>query len=783
MFNKTQSAYVALRNIVSERSNPLVVWMGAGLSKPAGLPMWTELKQVLHSELENKIATLTPDEAKKLISHKAASERAQSPWRALEQLKSGLGQTTYRTILRQAMSNAECVAVPEIYHLVWRLKPSGILNLNIDRLATRAFNEVRPGQVLNEFSSADIGGSTHVLKSPHPFLCNLHGIVSNESSWVFTSKELRILLEDDAYTTFIDACITTRTIVFLGLSVDDIAVGGHLERLKSHNVDYGVSFWITSRQDRKTDDWAERTGIRVIRYNDSNHHAELTECLQDMLSFVPRDTPSSPVRPSVVVAMSTVPSPQSLAKEEPECIRSVLNSKASKLLAEESADGTAAYERFCSEYARAIHVSWYVSVDPPDNRLFGYQLEQEVDEGAFGRVFRARNHDGDIVAVKILREDVRRNLEMLHSFRRGVRSMNILSTHSLSGMVPYREAWEIPACVVMDFIEGPNLRRAVEQKNIETWQEVLVVATQITDILYRAHQLPERVLHRDLRPENIMLRDYYLTPDNLDVVLLDFDLSWHRDAVGKSVCHPSTVSGYLAPEQTQRDGRVSTRNALVDSYGLGMTLYFMRTGQDPSPGITRDVQEWTAEVLRGLVSYRCVGWLSIPRRYARLIATATRYQQSERWDVAQIYGELQRLSEAEANPQSVQSAELVAEELASRAGLQYTWNHDHNAAECQLASGVLAIIRGEEIERRVSLSVSWRSTGKEEFKRVSKWIPGAIASATATLRASGWITGPPDRTESHTAVVESHIPVNSATRNLDVTAKSICDAIKKLTFR
>jgi serine/threonine protein kinase len=80
-----------------------------------------------------------------------------------------------------------------------------------------------------------------------------------------------------------------------------------------------------------------------------------------------------------------------------------------------------------------------------------------------------------------------------------------------------------------------------------------------------------------------MLNDYYSATGEWQVVVLDFDLSWHRGSVERSVVHGSTLLGYLAPEQIQPIQGVSTRHAAVDSFGLGMLLFFLISGHNPLP--------------------------------------------------------------------------------------------------------------------------------------------------------------------------------------------------------
>ena len=66
-------------------------------------------------------------------------EQEQNNWRAFEQLKTHLGQTTFRTRIRNILNPSSSIEPPPIYEKIWRLRPHGVLTLNIDRLATKAY--------------------------------------------------------------------------------------------------------------------------------------------------------------------------------------------------------------------------------------------------------------------------------------------------------------------------------------------------------------------------------------------------------------------------------------------------------------------------------------------------------------------------------------------------------------------------------------------------------------------------------------------------------------------
>lgn len=198
-FDINQDAYLAFRNIVAERTSSVVAWVGSGLSRPAGIPTWSALKEKLVDVLIRKINTLLEDDAIEIRARCKAAQDESNFWVTFEILRKALGTTSYRETIRAALQPGETASIPQTYANLWKLPLGGVLNLNLDRLATRAFTEIHTGKPLNEFLGKQAGENAHLLKSPHPFLANLHGIASQESSWVFTQSELRRLQKSPGY--------------------------------------------------------------------------------------------------------------------------------------------------------------------------------------------------------------------------------------------------------------------------------------------------------------------------------------------------------------------------------------------------------------------------------------------------------------------------------------------------------------------------------------------------------------------------------------------------------
>ena len=788
-FDTSQHSYVALRNIVAERTNGIVFWVGSGLSSQIGLPSWDALKQHLIRVLLDKIRSIESSEAENLNRSLDFITRETNNWRAFNTLRQVIGEATWRSSIRELLRPAATAAVPITYNQIWQLKPRGVLTLNLDRLATKAFTEMSMGHLQTEFSGVHVANYTYVLKNPHPFICNLHGISDDFSSWILTEPDLKRQQNSIPYQTFIRSCLSVNTIIFVGIRADDDAVGSFIEHLTALGMDIGEHYWITERKDIATDHWAEKQSIRLIRYDAQNgDHTELSEALQDLASYTPADDdelfgPVTPVGlPPAFSPTHTLPDETRLLNYDAEGIRQILNVEARRILESSSADAIDTYNDFCKKYDQPIYRAWYTNTESGENILLGHTLYNEIASGAFGKVYNACDAEGNLVAVKVLHESIRRNSDFIQAFRRGVNSMKILSDNDVQGMVPYRRAFEIPACVVMEWIDGPNLTHAVSSKQLQGWELILRISSDIADIVRRGHVLPERVLHRDIRPSNVMLRDFYSNPSTWDVVVLDFDLSWHRGAVERSVIHGSAMLGYLAPEQMQPISGVSTRHAAVDSFGMGMVLFFMMGGRDPLPDEHKHT-DWKRTLKNAAIARPCKEWRSAPSRFARLVEIATQNHQSERWDMTQIQAELQRLHKAVLEPGSTESAELIAEEIAAKCEFtkDYEWDKESLAAVKETSSGLRVEFRGDESERRVVVGLSWGTPGVQTKAHLGKWIEPRMETVRDHLNSFGW------RVEDATAryayiTIDASMSVTDALSNLDSVVDSLDHALELLRF-
>ena len=188
------------------------------------------------------------------------------------------------------------------------------------------------GPVPTQFVGSQVANYTHVLKSPNPSICQLHGNVEDFSSWILTAAEMSARLSNPGYRNSITRCLSAKTIVLVGMSADDTAVGGFLDQLA--DLDVGDHFWFTHGRDFKTREWAEAHGIRLINYDEHDgDHTELLEAFDYLVAYIPSDDPanSEPIIPEgLTTSNDLLPGQDILLTVDAESLRGALNREATR---------------------------------------------------------------------------------------------------------------------------------------------------------------------------------------------------------------------------------------------------------------------------------------------------------------------------------------------------------------------------------------------------------------------------------------------------------------------
>lgn len=147
--------------------------------------------------------------------------------------------------------------------------------------------------------------------------------------------------------------------------------------------------------------------------------------------------------------------------------------------------------------------------------------------------------------------------------------------------------------IVMDYIEGNPLSKALETSGAQNQDDVIEWAKQLCDVLGYLHSRKPPIIYRDMKPSNVMLK-----PDG-NVMLIDFGTAreFKYSSVADTTC--LGTQGYAAPEQFGGHGQTDAR---TDIYCLGATMYHLVTGHNPAtpPYEMYQIRQWNPMLSSGL---------------------------------------------------------------------------------------------------------------------------------------------------------------------------------------
>jgi serine/threonine protein kinase len=793
-FEPKQPSFDRLCVQYAERRRPIVFWVGSGLSVNAGLPTWPQLKVALVNAALDAATTLGTEEGKRAEARIEGARAEPNPWEAFRTLKHVMGDAEYYASIRSIFDKSASVEPPDMYSILWSLKISGIISLNIDGFAHRAFPSLRT-EDLQIFHGREAKNYVQAISQGRRFVANLHGLKENTSTWVFTKDELNGLTSDAAYLAFMNFIFSSQTVVFVGISADDTAAGGFLENLNAIGLDVGPHFWITDRVDAQTQAWAARNAVQVIRYvperdryNKLNHDIPLGELFETLRGYVSLEKVPLAVVPAVNAAPSRI-SPSDLRQKGDDDTRYILASYARDILDRNQNDTTSAdYRDFLKTYHSSIHQSWHITDYEGDNKFFGYTVVERISASAFSNVWRLMDDAGANFALKVIQIDNLRSGTQLESFRRGVQSMSYLTNADVPGTPRLVGAHEIPTCVIMTYVEGHDLQGIVKRSAFNFWSEGTRIIVNVCKSLQFGHNLPQGVLHRDVRPSNIMVPDYNFTDlqaadhkiDRCGTVLLNYDMSWHVSAKGNTIAGNLEESGFYAPEMLNGIQENTARRTSVDAYGVGMTLYFMYTKALPPSGGSKST-DWANLLNSSFRPNKSLTWHSAPVRLRRIIEAATQPEEDNRISVGIIGKRIEMMLRAVQGRFDDVSTDFWAEELLCRAFSyrDYKSNSDESEFNHEPIPGRLVSIKANFKSNSLEMRFENASTGAADRGAGKTW-GDRLNSARDILRASGWKVNSETGYRALNLVLSATIEVEEVRADIAKAAKNLDRAIEQV---
>lgn len=206
-----------------------------------------------------------------------------------------------------------------------------------------------------------------------------------------------------------------------------------------------------------------------------------------------------------------------------------------------------------------------------------YERWSILDSGSYGTVYRAWDSRVErYVAIKQLHRHLALEADFVDRFEREVRTLGrlnhdtIVRVHDIEDLVGPDGGRGLPS-IVMEYIDGPTLAQVLARRpdddriDRKPLRFSVPIVQELLDALHAAHRLDPPIIHRDIKPGNLMIG-----PNGLTV--LDFGIA--RAATDRSASGLGAPA-YQAPEQV-RGGHLSPA---TDLYAVGGVLYELLTGQ------------------------------------------------------------------------------------------------------------------------------------------------------------------------------------------------------------
>ena len=144
--------------------------------------------------------------------------------------------------------------------------------------------------------------------------------------------------------------------------------------------------------------------------------------------------------------------------------------------------------------------------------------------------------------------------------------------------------------MLMDYIQGRNLADLCQEQPEQrfAFPMILTLLAPIVDALIYLHSQDPPIVHRDIKPRNIIV-----SAEGHETMLVDFGAAKEYDTEATTTIIRQVTSGYAAPEQY-----MSGTNPRSDIYGLGATLYALLSGQTPPDALVRATRSQGADPLK-----------------------------------------------------------------------------------------------------------------------------------------------------------------------------------------
>jgi serine/threonine-protein kinase len=215
-----------------------------------------------------------------------------------------------------------------------------------------------------------------------------------------------------------------------------------------------------------------------------------------------------------------------------------------------------------------------------------YELLDRVSEGGMGAIFKARNrYTNSPYAIKVLHQEFNNDEKIHKRFFLEAKVASSLNHPHICKFQDFGITASGTPYLVMEWINGISLQNKVSRDGPLLADEAVTIFMQIAAALEHAHA--NKLVHRDLKPDNIMLsrrnRDDHIIVHIVDFGIAKLTIDEQNASLSKGLTQTGMIVGtplYMSPEQA-RAGDVDKRS---DIYSMGCLMYFTLSGQPPFLG-------------------------------------------------------------------------------------------------------------------------------------------------------------------------------------------------------
>lgn len=309
-----------------------------------------------------------------------------------------------------------------------------------------------------------------------------------------------------------------------------------------------------------------------------------------------------------------------------------------------------------------------------------YEILELIGAGGMANVYKALCHRlNRYDAVKIMRDDTAADECFRKRFRTESQAVAMLSHPNIVSVydVSHNENIEY---IVMELVDGITLKQYMKEHGVLPTDEVLNFSIQIAKALAHAHS--KGIIHRDIKPQNVML-----LKDGL-IKVADFGIAALQNDIEESTNETVGSVHYIAPEQA----RGAAADARSDIYSLGIVMYEMMTGRLPYVGKS-DVEVAVKHMNTEAVPPRTIV-PGIPEELERICLKAMATDITDRYqsagellsDLEQFRKQLAEASalKADVSSQSIETENIEVEDAGRR--------KRKKKSKFALGSGVIAVL-------------------------------------------------------------------------------------------